>query len=30
MRNGKGLHHKVVMDTAAMMTQLGLIPEQGA
>lgn len=26
MRDGRGLHHKVVMDTAAMMTQLGLIP----
>ena len=25
-RDGRGLQHKVVMDTAAMMAQLGLIP----
>jgi predicted ester cyclase len=30
MRNGRGLYHKVVMDTAAMLTQLGLIPSMEA
>ncbi|MDQ1437473.1 MAG: hypothetical protein QOK43_1102 [Acidimicrobiaceae bacterium] len=29
MRNGRGYRHKVVMDTGAMLAQLGLVPDQG-
>jgi predicted ester cyclase len=27
MRDGRGLHHQVVMDTLTMLTQLGVIPD---
>ena len=28
VRNGRGHHHRVLMDTMTLMTQLGLVPEQ--
>ena len=30
MRDGRGLHHKVVMDTLRVMVQLGVVPEPAA